>query len=133
MSRTLVLLKPDAYQRNLSCKIMSRIDKKGFKLTNIKFWKCAPTDLIERHYEQDKEKPHFRVNIDFMTSGPIMSIIYEGENVIASIRRLQGNRDTPGTIRGDYVTAYRENLIHASDSAESAEKEIGIWFPEIMD
>lgn len=130
MQRTLVLIKPDAFDRNLVSTIMSRIENKGYKIANLKFWNPAPRSMIEKHYEQDKEKSHFSANCDFMTSGPIISIIYQGENVITAIRKLQGTRDIPGTIRGDYVTDYRKNLIHASDSDEAANKEIGIWFEQ---
>jgi len=127
--QSLVLIKPDAFKRKLISMIFERFEKKGYEIIDMKYWDRAPRDLIEKHYEQDKEKSYFTANIDFMTSGPIISIIYQGENVIGGIRKMQGNRDTPGTIRGDFVTDFRENLVHASDSEESATKEIGIWFP----
>lgn len=131
MQRTLVLIKPDAFQRNMAFKIMHRIENKGYEMETMKYWPKVSKEMIERHYEQDKEKAHFPLNCDFMTSGPIMSIIYKGEGVISGIRKLQGTRDTPGTIRGDWVTDVRRNLIHASDSEENAVKEISIWFPSL--
>jgi nucleoside-diphosphate kinase len=130
MQRSLILVKPDAFRRNIVHKVLGRIEDKGFQIVNMQYWSKVPRSMMEKHYEQDREKSYFSANIDFMLSGPIISVIYIGENVISSIRRLQGNRDTPGTIRGDFVTDFRENLIHASDSVESAEKEIEIWFPE---
>ncbi|XWV25054.1 mg473 protein [Tupanvirus deep ocean] len=129
MQRTLVLIKPDAFRRNIVAKVMRRIELKGYEVVNMKFWEQAPRHLIETHYEQDKDKPYFKDNCDFMTSGPLLAIVYKGDRAINGIRVLQGNRDTPGSIRGDYVTDVRQNLIHASDSEQSATKEIKIWFP----
>jgi len=127
--KTLVLIKPDAFRRNLVSKIMGRIEKKGFNIIDIQLWDQPPREFVENHYCQDRYQPYFGKNCDFMTSGPILSIVYDGENVISAIRSIQGKRDIPGTIRGDYVNDVRQNLIHASDSEESAEKEINIWFP----
>ncbi|AVL94787.1 nucleoside diphosphate kinase [Moumouvirus australiensis] len=129
MEQTLVIIKPDAFERNFVAKIMRRLEKKNIKIANIKFYQDVPRILIEKHYDQDHDKDYFSPNCDFMTSGPILVIIYEGQNAINFIRKLQGNRDTPGTIRGDYVTDIRKNLIHASDSVENAQREINIWFP----
>jgi nucleoside-diphosphate kinase len=129
MSKTLVLIKPDAFERGLVSKIMEMIENKGFKISNIKIWSPAPRNLVEKHYEQYSSRPHFSGNCDFLSSNQLMSIIYEGENAITEIRILQGNRNVPGTIRGTYCDDTRRNLIHASDSEESAIKEMNIWFP----
>lgn len=129
MEQTLVIIKPDAFERNFVAKIMRRLEKKNMKISNTKFYQDVPRILIEKHYDQDRDKNYFSANCDFMTSGPILVIIYEGQNAINFIRKLQGNRDIPGTIRGDYVTDIRKNLIHASDSVENAQREINIWFP----
>ncbi|XWV26310.1 hypothetical protein QJ857_gp0764 [Tupanvirus soda lake] len=128
MQRTLVLIKPDAFKRGIVAKVMRRIELKGYEVANMNFWEQAPRHLIERHYEQDKDKPYFKDNCDFMTSGPLVAIVYKGESAILGIRTLQGNRNTPGSIRGDYVTDIRQNLLHASDSEENAAREISIWF-----
>ncbi|AGF85348.1 diphosphate kinase [Moumouvirus goulette] len=129
MEQTLVIIKPDAFDRNFVAKVMRRLEKKGMKIANIKYYKDVPRILIEKHYDQDRDKHYFSDNCDFMTSGPIMVIVYEGVDAVNFIRKIQGTRDTPGTIRGDYVTDIRKNLIHASDSIVNAEKEISIWFP----
>ncbi|AZL89382.1 nucleoside diphosphate kinase [Megavirus baoshan] len=129
MEKTLVLIKPDAFARNLVGKIMHRFESKGLKIINMKYWSVTPRTLVERHYAQDKDRPYFSDNCDFMTSGPIISIIYEGQDAVSHVRRLQGTRDIPGTIRGDYVTDVRQNLVHASDSQQNANNEIAIWFP----
>lgn len=131
MQRSLVLLKPDAYERSLMGEIMGRLERKGFKIVDMKFYKRAPRELIEKHYEQYRERDTFSQNCDYMTRSPLTAIVYEGEGAIQCIRALQGNGMMPGSIRGDYVTDYMENLIHASDSTMSAEKEIALWFPNI--
>ena len=131
MQQTLVLIKPDAFSRNIVNKVMGRIEEKGYRICDMRFHYRAPRDLIELHYCRDEHQPYFNGNCDFMTSGPIIAIVYEGKNAIKGIRQLQGNRDTPGTIRGDYVTDVRCNLLHASDSEDTAQREIRIWFPKI--
>lgn len=128
MSKTLVLIKPDAFERKLVSRIMGTIEDKGFKISAIKLWDPAPRKLVEKHYEQDKNKSYFSLNCDFMTSGSLMSIIYEGENAVHKIRMLQGNMDIPGTIRGNFCNDVRRNLIHASDNNENALREMIIWF-----
>nr|3EMT_A Chain A, Nucleoside diphosphate kinase [Acanthamoeba polyphaga mimivirus]3EMT_B Chain B, Nucleoside diphosphate kinase [Acanthamoeba polyphaga mimivirus] len=134
LQRTLVLIKPDAFERSLVAEIMGRIEKKNFKIVSMKFWSKAPRNLIEQHYKEHSEQSYFNDNCDFMVSGPIISIVYEGTDAISKIRRLQGNTNplasAPGTIRGDLANDIGENLIHASDSEDSAVDEISIWFPE---
>ncbi|BCS83133.1 nucleoside diphosphate kinase [Cotonvirus japonicus] len=132
MQKTLVLIKPDAFERHLVFEILSRFEKKTIKLATIKFWENPSRNLVEKHYDQDSDKHYFNDNCDFMTSGPIMSIVFEGYNIIEIVRKLQGTIGIPGTIRGDLANDVRRNLIHASDSEESAQKEIAIWFPEMI-
>ena len=128
--RTLVLIKPDAFKRGLVHEVLGRIEKKGYQIENLKFYNPAPMQLIYKHYEQSSAKPFYIKNCNFIASGPLMAIVYVGEDVINCVRNLQGNKDFPGTIRGDLVTDVRENLLHSSDSAENAAREITIWFPE---
>jgi nucleoside-diphosphate kinase len=131
--RTLVLLKPDAVERGLAGEIISRIERKAN-------WRLAAVELrtfdratLELHYAEHVGRPFYEPLLEFMTSGPSIALIVEGENVVPGIRALAGATDPlqagPGTIRGDFATITRENLIHASDSAESAEREIKIFFP----
>jgi len=131
MQRTLVLIKPDAFRRKLVSKVIGRIEDKGIEMANVKYWYPVPRNRIEKHYDKDTQKPYFSEYCDFMCSGPVISIIYEGKNVIDIIRSLQGNWQIPGTIRGDYVTNNDENLIHASDSQATSDKEIKIWFGNV--
>ena len=128
MEQTLVIIKPDAFERGLVSTLMGRIEAKGFKIAAIKLFDSAPRDLIKKHYEQDSDKPYFKLNCDFMTSGKLMVIIYEGENAISCIRNMQGTHNIPGTIRGDLCNDVRRNLLHASDSFHNANSEISIWF-----
>ncbi|SEL67717.1 nucleoside-diphosphate kinase [Streptacidiphilus jiangxiensis] len=131
--RTLVLLKPDAVSRGLIGEIVSRIERKAN-------WRIAAMELrtldaatLEQHYAEHVGKPFYEPLMGFMSSGPSVAMIIEGESVIEGIRLLAGKTNPleagPGTIRGDFATITRENLIHASDSVESAEREIKIFFP----
>jgi nucleoside-diphosphate kinase len=131
--RTLVLLKPDAVARGLIGEIVSRIERKAN-------WRIAAMELrtldaatLEQHYAEHVGKPFYEPLMDFMSSGPSVAMIVEGESVIEGVRVLAGKTNPleagPGTIRGDFATITRENLIHASDSEESAAREIKIFFP----
>lgn len=134
IQKTLVLIKPDAFSRHLENKVKERITNKGYQVVAQKLWfPHPPRELIEKHYKQDCQKEYFKANCDFMTSGPVQALVYSGQNAISGVRMLQGNIHTPGTIRGDYATDVRKNLIHASDSEESAQREIKIWFPDEYD
>lgn len=128
MEQTLVIIKPDAFEKGLVSAIMGKFEAKGLKIVSIKTFDPAPRSLIEEHYKQDCDKPYFTANCDFMTSGQLMIIVYEGENAVATIRTMQGSRHIPGTLRGKYCNDIRRNLLHASDSLENAASEIGIWF-----
>ncbi|MFC8447864.1 nucleoside-diphosphate kinase [Kitasatospora sp. NPDC057223] len=131
--RTLVLLKPDAVKRGLAGEIISRIERKaGWRLAAVEL-RTFDRATLEQHYAEHVGRPFYEPLLDFMTTGPSIALIVEGENVIPGIRGLAGATDPlqagPGTIRGDFATITRENLIHASDSEASAEREIKIFFP----
>ncbi|HET9654176.1 MAG TPA: nucleoside-diphosphate kinase [Kineosporiaceae bacterium] len=136
--RTLVLVKPDGVSRGLVGEVLRRIEAKGYTLVALQL-RTAGRDLLERHYAEHAGKPFFGPLVDFMSSGPVVAVVVEGERVIAAFRSLAGATDpvvaAPGTIRGDlgrdWGTSVQQNLVHGSDSPESAEREIGIWFPEL--
>lgn len=127
MEETLVLIKPDATRRRLENKIIEFITNKGFKIAKYYNTK-ASRSIIETHYIEHKDKPYFEKNVDFMTSGSIIVLLVQGLNVIEGMRLLQGTIKTPGTIRFMFSNDLTENTIHCSDSLESAEKEIKLWF-----
>lgn len=135
MEKTLVLIKPDGIKRRLIGEILIRIERKKYKILNIKMIE-ATKEMLENHYDEHKDKKFFRPLIDFMMQGSIIALIVKGENAITGIRNMIGNSDPelarPGTIRGDFASndnsKVQKNLIHSSDSLESAKKEISIWF-----
>jgi nucleoside-diphosphate kinase len=131
--RTLVLLKPDAVARGLMGEIISRIERKaGWRITALEL-RTLDRATLEQHYAEHVGKPFYEPLVAFMESGPTAALIVEGESVIEGVRALAGKTNPleagPGTIRGDFATITRENLIHASDSEASAEREIKIFFP----
>jgi nucleoside-diphosphate kinase len=131
--RTLVLIKPDAMQRGLAGEILSRFEQRGLE---VKAAKLVHVDrgLAERHYAEHREKPFFGELTDFITSAPTLALVLEGEAAVGVVRTTIGATDPtnadPGTIRGDLALAMPNNLVHGSDSAESAEREITLWFPD---
>ena len=131
MERTLILVKPDGVQRCLSGEIISRVERRGLKIVGLKMLQMDRA-LAERHYAVHKEKPFFNDLVNFITSGPIIAAVLEGEKAIESTRQTMGATDpkkaAPGTIRADLGINMEHNLIHGSDSPENAEKEIGIFF-----
>ena len=133
--RTLVLLKPDATRRGLIGEIISRIERKANWTIAAMELRTLDTATLEKHYGEHLGKPFYEPLMEFMASGPVVALIVEGESVIDGVRALAGKTDPlaagPGTIRGDFATSTRENLIHASDSEESAAREISIFFPGI--
>ncbi|NLM43665.1 MAG: nucleoside-diphosphate kinase [Clostridiales bacterium] len=134
MERTLVLIKPDAMERKLMGEIISIYEKKGFHISALKIVK--PTkEMAEEHYAEHKGKPFYENLVSFITKGEVCALVIEGENVIEAVRKINGATDPlnaePGTIRGRYALSKSENAVHASDSIESAEREIKIWFPEL--
>jgi len=125
------MLKPDAVQRGLIGEIISRFEKKGLKIVAIKMLKVDKA-LAEEHYAEHREKPFFQSLVDYITSGPVVAMVVEGKNAIKIVRTLVGATNPaealPGTIRGDYGLEVGRNVIHASDSPESAEREISLFF-----
>lgn len=133
MEKTFLMVKPDGVQRNLIGDIVSRFEKKGFTLAGAKLMQISD-ELAEKHYGEHKEKPFFGELTEFITSGPVFAMVWEGENVIATARNMMGKTNPsdaqPGTIRGDYGVTVGKNIIHGSDSPESAEREINLFFDE---
>ncbi|TCT25577.1 nucleoside diphosphate kinase [Melghiribacillus thermohalophilus] len=131
MEKTFLMVKPDGVQRNLIGEVVSRFEKKGFQLVGAKLMQVSK-ELAEKHYEEHKDKPFFGELVDFITSGPVFAMVWEGENVIATARQMMGKTNPQealgGTIRGDYGLSVGKNVIHGSDSKESAEREIGLFF-----
>ncbi len=131
MERTFIAIKPDGVQRGLVSEIIRRFETKGFTLVGLKFL-IASRELAEQHYGVHKERPFFGSLVDFITSGPVVAMVWEGEGVIASARKLIGATNPltsePGTIRGDLGVNIGRNLIHGSDAPETAEYEMGLWF-----
>ena len=131
MDRTLVILKPDAVQRNLIGEIILRLERRGLRVVAMKMMQIT-SDLAQRHYAVHRGKPFFDSLIQYITSGPVVALVVEGTQAIEVIRRMMGSTDpaqaAPGTIRGDFALEMGRNLIHGSDSPESAAYEIGLFF-----
>ena len=129
--KTFFMIKPDGVKRNLIGEIISRVEEKGFKITKIKMM-TINQNLAEEHYGEHKDKPFFSDLVSFITSGPVVAMQVEGENVVAQIRNLMGATNpsdaTPGSIRGDLATELDRNVVHGSDSDESAERELNLFF-----
>lgn len=133
--RTLVLIKPDGVERRLTGAILARIEAKGYTVAELKKTE-ATRAILEEHYAEHQGKPFYEPLVEFMLSGPIVAVVLEGQRVIEGFRSLAGTTDpttaAPGTIRGDFGrdwgSAVQQNLVHGSDSPESAAREIGIWF-----
>ena len=138
MERSLVLIKPDAIQRGLTGEIISRLEKKGLKLVAMKMIHMDKS-MAEKHYAIHKGKPFFEELVSFITSSPIIAIVFQGSNVVNIIRRSMGETNpaesASGTIRGDFAISIEHNLIHGSDSPENATKEISLFFScgELLD
>ncbi|MBI3693069.1 MAG: nucleoside-diphosphate kinase [Mycolicibacterium aromaticivorans] len=131
--RTLVLIKPDGVQRQVVGEIISRIERKGLSLAALEL-KQVSDELARAHYAEHEGKPFFDSLLEFITSGKVVAAVLEGPRAIAAFRQLAGGTDpvekaTPGTIRGDFGLETQFNLVHGSDSPESAEREINLWFP----
>jgi len=125
------MIKPDGVQRNLIGQIISRVEAKGFKITKIKMMTISK-ELAEEHYGEHKDKPFFNDLVSFITSGPVVAMQVEGEDVVLQIRNIMGatnpSESTPGSIRGDLATELDKNVVHGSDSDESAERELSLFF-----
>jgi nucleoside-diphosphate kinase len=131
--RTLVLIKPDGVERQLIGEIISRIERKGLTIAALEL-RNVSGELASRHYAEHDGKPFFGSLLEFITSGPVIAAIVEGPRAVAAFRQLAGGTDpvekaTPGTIRGDFGLETQFNLVHGSDSTDSAQREIALWFP----
>ena len=133
MERTFIMIKPDGVQRNLVGEIVSRFEAKGFTLVGMKLMQVS-RELAEQHYGVHKERPFFGSLVDFIVSAPVVAMVWEGEGVVASARKLIGATNPlaaePGTIRGDFGVSIGRNIIHGSDAIETAQSEIALWFNE---
>ena len=136
--RTLVLIKPDGVQRQLTGRIIARYEDRGLKIVGLKLIDVS-RDLAERHYAVHREKPFFGGLVDFITSAPLVAAVLEGPNAIAVVRTMVGatrpHEADPGTIRGDFALETAQNIVHASDSPEAAAIELALWFDpaELLD
>lgn len=133
MDRTLILVKPDAFARHLTGEIIARFERKGLQLARLKLM-TVDEDLARRHYGEHEGRDFFEALVGFITSGPIVAMVLEGPSAVEGARQLIGATDgvkaAPGSIRGDYALEVRRNLVHGSDSAESAAREIALFFGE---
>jgi nucleoside-diphosphate kinase len=134
MERTLILVKPDAFARNLTGEIIARFERKGLKLAELKLMTMTP-ELAQQHYAEHEGKPFFDELVSFITSGPLVAMVLQGEEAIEAARQVIGATNplqaTTGSIRGDYAIEVGQNMVHGSDAPESAAREIGLFFPEL--
>jgi nucleoside-diphosphate kinase len=134
MDRTLILVKPDAFARNLTGEILARFERKGLKIVAMRHM-TVTRDLAERHYAEHSERPFFGELVDFITSGPIVAAVLEGVDAVKAARQLIGATNpleaAPGTIRGDFAIEMGTNMVHGSDSPESAAREADLFFGEV--
>lgn len=136
--RTLILVKPDGVARGCVGEVIRRVEAKGYRILTLELRSATP-ELLAQHYAEHLDKPFYQPLVQFMLSGPVVAVIAEGERVIEGFRSLAGATDpssaAPGTIRGDlgrdWGLAVQQNLVHGSDSPESAQREIGLWFPSL--
>ena len=133
-SKTLILIKPDAFERGLTGEILARFERKGLTLAAMRLLN-ADEEIANRHYAEHTEKPFFGELVSFITGGPLVAGVLEGHEAVAATRQVIGATNpveaAPGSIRGDYGLEVTFNMVHGSDSPESAEREIGIWFPDL--
>ena len=133
VERTLILAKPDAIERSLAGEILARFERRGLKLRAARLL-VVSKELGEEHYAEHRWRPFFGELVEFITTGPTLAMVFEGEGAIAVARKTIGATDPveaePGSLRGDFALAMPNNLVHGSDSADSAEREIGLWFPD---
>ncbi|MGH2875365.1 MAG: nucleoside-diphosphate kinase [Solirubrobacteraceae bacterium] len=134
MERTLILVKPDAFARNLTGEIITRFEHKGLRLVAMQLM-TMPRELAARHYAEHEGKPFYEELVSFITSGPLVALVLEGEAAIAAARQVIGATDplkaTTGSIRGDYAVAVGQNMVHGSDAPESAAREVALFFPDL--
>ncbi|HEX3262750.1 MAG TPA: nucleoside-diphosphate kinase [Solirubrobacterales bacterium] len=134
ISRTLILVKPDAFERGLTGDVLARFERKGLRIVALRQL-TIDEEFAAQHYEEHTEKPFFGELVEFITGGPLVAAVLEGHDAITAARQIIGATDpleaAPGSIRGDYALEVTFNLVHGSDSDESAEREIQLWFPEL--
>jgi nucleoside-diphosphate kinase len=134
MERTLILVKPDAFARNLTGEIIARFERKGLKLVALKQM-VMNRDLATRHYAEHEGKGFFEELVEFITSGPLVAMVLQGESAVEAARQVIGATNplqaAPGSIRGDFAVAVGQNMVHGSDSPESAAREVGLFFPDL--
>jgi nucleoside-diphosphate kinase len=134
IERTLVLVKPDGVSRGLAGDVLSRIERKGLRLVALEL-RSIDRQTADRHYAEHREKPFFGSLVEFITSGPVVAAVVEGPRAVEAFRQLAGATDplkaAPGSIRGDYALEVQDNIVHGSDSAESAAREIALFFPDL--
>jgi nucleoside-diphosphate kinase len=134
MERTLILVKPDAFARNLTGEIIARFERKGLRLAALKQMTMT-ADLAESHYAEHVDKPFFGELTSFITSGPLVAMVLEGDRAIEAARQVIGATDplkaSPGSIRGDFAIEVGQNMVHGSDAPESAAREVALFFPEL--
>ncbi len=135
MTRTLILVKPDAFARSLTGEILARFERKGLKIVALREMTLS-RELAERHYAEHAERPFFGELVDFITSGPLVASVLEGVDAVAAARQLIGATNpleaAPGTIRGDFAIEMGTNMVHGSDSPESAAREAALFFPDLQ-
>jgi len=134
MSRTLILVKPDAFERRLTGDVIARLESKGLTIVAMKHM-VVERDLAEQHYDEHSDKPFFGELVEFITGGPLVAMVLEGHEAVSAARQLIGATNpleaAPGSIRGDYGLEVQTNLVHGSDSDESAQREVALFFPEL--
>jgi nucleoside-diphosphate kinase len=134
MDRTLILVKPDAFARGLTGEILARFERKGLKIVALRGL-TVTRELAEQHYAEHSERPFFGELVEFITSAPIVALVLEGKGAVKAARQVIGATDpleaAPGSIRGDYAVEMGQNMVHGSDSAESAAREAGLFFPDL--
>jgi nucleoside-diphosphate kinase len=134
MERTLILVKPDAFSRGLSGEIISRFERKGLTMLCARLLTVSE-QLAQQHYAEHEGKPFFGELVDFITSGPLLALVFEGDHAVAAARQVIGATDpleaAPGSIRGDFAREVGQNLVHGSDSPESGSREVELFFPDL--
>ena len=134
MDRTLILVKPDAFARGLTGEIIARFERKGLRIAALKHMQMDQ-ELAERHYAEHEGKPFFGELVEFITSAPLVALVLEGHEAVVAARQVIGTTNpleaSPGSIRGDFALEVGQNMVHGSDSNESAEREVGLFFPEL--
>jgi len=134
MDKTLILVKPDAFARNLTGEIIARFERKGLRIVALRHM-TMDVALAEQHYAEHDGKPFFGELVSFITSGPLVAMVLEGEEAVRAARQVIGATNpleaTTGSIRGDFAVAVGQNMVHGSDSAESAEREANLFFPDL--